>query len=73
MSALALLPGIDGELKAVGVQCLPAAHSMVAAPGAMLAGGALIWVSFAIFTARMWPVLWQRAAAPRGVISPRVR
>ena len=40
-----------------------------AASGAMLAGGALIWLSFAIFTWRVWPVLWPRAAEPR-VVSP---
>ena len=37
----------------------------VAAPRAMLAGGALVWLSFAIFTWRVWPVLWPHATEPR--------
>ncbi len=45
----------------------------VAAPGFMFAGGALVWLSFAIFTGRVWPVLWRRAGEPRGVISPLAR
>ena len=35
----------------------------------MLAGGALIWLSFAIFTWRVWPVLWPRTTEPRVVSS----
>lgn len=44
-----------------------------AAPGLMFAGGALVWLSFAIFTGRVWPVLWRHATKPRGAISPPAR
>jgi glutaredoxin len=45
----------------------------VAAPGGMFAGGALMWLSFAIFAVRVWFVLWRRATEARGAISPLAR
>jgi thioredoxin-like negative regulator of GroEL len=58
---------IDGALVAVGVPSLDEARRMTASapPKARVAfaGGALMWTSFVIFAARLWPVLWPPRSA----------
>lgn len=62
-------PILAGGWAIAQLACANAGTALLAAGMALelrastLAGGVLLWISLALFTARLWPVLWPRAAA----------